>query len=47
MEGYLKVMVGSFVEVCRRKGLKVNVNKSKVVLGGKDRLECEFHVDWT
>ena len=31
----------------RRRGLKVNVNKSKVrVLNGEDRLECEVIVDW-
>ena len=33
----LRVMVGRFVEVCRREGLKVNVDKSKVmVLNGRD-----------
>ena len=39
----LKVMVEGFVEVCRRKGLKVFVDKSKVmVLGGEEEgLECE------
>ena len=31
----LRVMVGCFAEVCRRRGLKVNAGKSKVmVLGG-------------
>ena len=33
----LKAMVGRFVEVCRRKGLKVNAGKCKVmVLGGEE-----------
>ena len=35
----LRVMVGRFAEVCRRRGLKVNAGKSKVmVLGGEERL---------
>ena len=35
-------MVGCFVEVYRRRGLKVNADKSKVmVLGGEEELECE------
>ena len=42
----VKVRVGCFVEVCRRRGLKVNANKSKVmVLGGEEELKCEIHVD--
>ena len=42
----LKVMVGRFVEVCRRRGLKVKASKSKVtVLGGEEGLECEVYVD--
>ena len=33
----LKVMVERFVDVCRRRGLKVNADKSKVmVLGGEE-----------
>ena len=37
----LKVMVVCFVEVCRRRGLKVNEDKSKViVLGGEEGLVC-------
>ena len=44
----LKMMVERFVEVCRRRGLKVNANKSKVmVLGGEERLECEIGHDWS
>ena len=36
--------MGHFVEVCRR-GLKVNADKSKVmVLGGEEGLECEVCV---
>ena len=42
----LRVMVGWFDEVCRRRGLKVNAGKSKVmVLNGEEGLECEVHVD--
>ena len=46
LEEDLRVMVGRFAEVCRRKGLKVNASKSKVmVLDGEEGLECEVHVD--
>ena len=39
----LRAMVGRFVEV-RRRGLKVNAGKTKVmVLNGEERLECEVH----
>ena len=39
-------MVGRLVEVCRRRGLKVNASKSKVmVMDGEESLECEAHVD--
>ena len=39
----LKAMVMCFVEVCRRRGLKVNVDKSKVMVSsGEERLECEM-----
>ena len=42
----LRVMVGWFAEVCRKRGLKVNAGKSNVmVLNGEERLECEVHVD--
>ena len=44
----LRVMVGQFAEVCRRRGLKVNTGKSKVmVLNGLDGtgLEYEVYVD--
>ena len=42
----LRAMVGRFAEVCRRRGLKVNAGKSKVmVLGGEDGLQCEVYVD--
>ena len=42
----LRAMVGRFVEVCRRRGLKINAGKSKVmVLGGEEGLECEVCVD--
>ena len=42
----LRVMVGWYAEVCRRRGLRVNAGKSKVmVLNGEEELECEVHVD--
>ena len=42
----LRAMVGRFVEVSRRRGLKVNAGKSKVmVLGGEERLEYEVCVE--
>ena len=42
----LKVIVGCFGEVFRRKGLKVHADKIKVmVLGGEEGLECEVCVD--
>ena len=35
-------MVGCFVEVCRKRGLKVKADKSQVImLGGEERLVCE------
>ena len=43
---YLRVMVGWFVEVCRRRGLKVNAGKSKVmVMNEGEGSKCEVHVD--
>ena len=42
----LRVMVRRFDEVCRRRGLKVNAGKRKVmILDGEEELECEVHVD--
>ena len=42
----LRAMLGRFAEVCRRRGLKVNAARSKVmVLNGEEGLECEVHVD--
>ena len=42
----LRVMVGRFAEMYRRRGLKVNTAKSKVmVLNREEGLECEVHVD--
>ena len=42
----LRAMVRYFVEVCRRKGLKGNACKRKVmVLNGEEGLECEVIVD--
>ena len=46
LEEDLRLMVGQFAEVCRRRGLKVNAGKSKVVvLNGVEGLECEVYVD--
>ena len=45
-EENLRVMVRRFAKVCRRRGLKVNAAKSKVmVLNVEDGLECEVHID--
>ena len=42
----LKVMVGSFVEVCGRKGLKVNTDKSRMTrVGGEKESGCEVRVN--
>ena len=42
----LRAMVGRFVEICRRRGLKVNIGQSKVILlDGKVEFECEFCID--
>ena len=46
LEEDLRAMVKLFVEVCRRRGLKINADKNKVmVLNGEEGLECEVHVD--
>ena len=38
-EKYRRAMVGRFVEVCRRRGLKVSAGKGKVMmLGGEEGL---------
>ena len=40
------MILGQFTKVCRRKGLRVNAGKSKVmVLNGEEGLDCEVHVD--
>ena len=42
----LRAMVRNFVEMCRRRGLKVNAGKSKVMfLGGEEGSGCEVCVD--
>ena len=42
----LRAVVGRFIEVCRRIGLKVNAGKSKVLLlGGEEGFECEVSVN--
>ena len=46
LEEDLRVMVGWFAEVCKRRGLKVNAVQIKVmVLNGEEELKCEVHVD--
>ena len=42
-EEEMRVSVGQFVEVCRRRGLKVNAGKCKVILNGEEGLEYEVH----
>ena len=45
-EEELRLMVRCFVEKCRRRGLKVNADKSRVmVLGREEGLECEVYID--
>ena len=42
----LRAMVERFVEECKRRGLKFNAGKSKVmVLGGEEGLECDVCLD--
>ena len=42
----LRAMAGYFAEVCRRRGLKVNAGKSKMmVIGGEEGLQCKVFVD--
>ena len=46
MEEDLRAIVGRFIEVCMRRGLKVNAGKSKVMsLGGEEGLKCEVCVN--
>ena len=43
LEEDLTAMLGCFVEMCRRRGLKVNGGKSNMMmLGGEEKVECEF-----
>ena len=45
-EEKLRLMVEWFAEVCKRRKLKVNAGKSKVmVLNGEKGLECDVHID--
>ena len=42
----LRAMIGRFIEMCRRRRLKVNTGKSKVmVMNGEEGLKCKVHVD--
>ena len=43
----MRVIMGWFAEVCKKRGLNVSEGKSKLmVLNGEEGLECEVHVDW-
>ena len=42
LEEDLRAIVRRLIQVCRRRGLKVNAGKSKImVLNGEEGLECE------
>ena len=46
LEEDLKAILRRFVEVCKRRGLKVNASKSKVMMsGGEEELECEVCIN--
>ena len=46
LEEDLTAMLGRFVELCRKRGLKVNAGKSNMlILGGEEKLKCEVCVD--
>ena len=46
MTWFCMMMVGWFVEVCRRRGLKVNAGNNKVmVLNEEEGLKYEVHID--
>ena len=43
----LRAMVGRFVEMCRRRGLKINADKTKVMVFGGEGKEhdwSKFHI---
>ena len=45
-EEELKMMVGRFIELCRRRGLNVNADKMKVMgFGGEEGMDSEIRVD--
>src|SRR5678816_221765 len=44
-EESLRGMVVRFGRVCKRRGLKVNVDKSKVMVVGEDSHRCEVMLD--
>ena len=48
LEKGLMAMLGYFVEMCRRRGLKVNAGKSKMImLGEEEKSNCEVCIDET
>src|SRR5678816_4574870 len=44
-EKSLRGLVERFGRVCKRRGLKVNVDKSKVMVVSEDSLQCEVMLD--
>ena len=40
----MRAMLGRFVEVCRKRGLKINAGKRKVRVLGGDEGECKVCV---
>ena len=40
----LRAMVGRLVEVCRRRDLKINAGKNKMMLNGEEGLKCDIRV---
>src|SRR5678816_971874 len=44
-EESLRGLVERFVSVCKRRGLKVNVDKSKVMVVSEDSPQCEVMLD--
>ena len=38
--------MGRYVKMCKRRGLKVKADKSKlIIMNGEEGLKCEIHVD--
>ena len=41
----LRAIMGRFIDVCKKRCLKVNARKNKVMLLGREALECEVYVN--